>query len=453
MFCDEVQVHLKAGKGGDGAVSYRREKFISKGGPDGGDGGRGGNVILKADENWNTLSDYKSKKLFKADSGNNGGKSDRAGAAGEDLVLLVPMGTVVYESDEVIADLVGHGEEFIVAKGGKGGFGNAHFTSSVRKTPDFAELGEAGEEREVRLELRMVADVGIVGLPSCGKSTLISRVSNAKPKIADYPFTTLIPNLGVVDLTQFGGDNGQSFLMADIPGLIEGASQGKGLGDDFLKHISRSGILIHMVDGGALDVVSDYKVIRKELELYDPELVEKVQLVVINKTDLLDDETADLLEQDLIKAYPELKGRIMLISAVSGEGVKELVFRLWQELSKKPKKKEVVKSDEVRIYKPHLNEDPRAVSVSFMYEIESEKFEPEVAFVFVPDEEKPKRKLFKVEGKRIEQIAKMTDLTKENAIRRVYDVMDKMGALKKLKSLGAEKGDYVKIADVFFEYH
>ena len=453
MFCDEVEVHLKAGKGGDGAVSYRREKFISKGGPDGGDGGVGGNVVFKANENWNTLSDYKSQKLFKADNGGNGSKRNQAGASGEDLVLLVPVGTIVYEGDDVVADLTSHDEEFIAAKGGKGGFGNSHFTSSVRQTPDFAEIGEEGAEREVRLELRMVADVGIVGMPSCGKSTLISRVSNAKPKIGDYPFTTLIPNLGVVDLTQFGGDKGQSFLMADIPGLIEGASQGKGLGDDFLKHISRSGILIHMIDGGALDAVHDYTIIRKELELYDPTLISKIQLVVINKIDLLDEETSKLLKKDLEKSYPELKGRIMLISAVSGEGIKELVFKLFQELSKKPKQETQVKLDVVKVYKPHLEDDPRSVDVVFMYEVESEKFEPDVAFKLVPDNEKPKRKLFKVEGSRIEQIAKMTDLTKVNAIRRVYDVMEKMGVIQKLKRLGAEKGDYVKIAEAFFEYH
>ncbi len=451
MFCDEVKAHFKAGKGGDGAVSYRREKYISKGGPDGGDGGRGGNVVLKADENWTTLSDFKSKSVFKAENGGRGGKRDKAGAAGEDLVLLVPVGTIVYDGDDMIADLVEHEEEFVVAKGGKGGFGNAHFSTSVRQTPDFAELGEEGEDCEVRLELRMVADVGIVGLPSCGKSTLISRVSNAKPKIAEYPFTTIIPNLGVVDLTEFGGDRGQSFLMADIPGLIEGASHGKGLGDDFLKHISRSGILIHMLDGGTLDVVRDYEVIRKELELFDPELVEKVQLVVINKIDLFDDETGKLLMKDLGKAYPELKGRIMLVSAVSGEGVKELSFRLWQELQKKPKKKEVVKSDAVKVYRPHLEEDPRSVSVSFMYDIESKEFNPEVAGSFVPDEEKPKRKLFKAEGGRLEQIVKMTNVEQENAVRRVYDVMDKVGVLKRLKSLGAERGDYVKIDKKFFE--
>ena len=452
MFCDEVTVRFKAGNGGNGSVSYRREKYVDRGGADGGDGGKGGDVVFQADENLNTLADFNAKKFFKADNGGNGSKKNMAGAFGENLVLKVPVGTRVYEFNDVIADLVEHGEEFVVAKGGRGGFGNAHFISSIRQTPDFAELGEEGGEREARLELRMVADVGIVGLPSCGKSTLISRVSNAKPKIADYPFTTLIPNLGVVDLTKFGGSSGQSFLMADIPGLIEGASEGKGLGDDFLKHISRSGILIHMLDGTTLNVVNDYEVIRRELEIFDPELVDKVQFVVINKIDALDEETVKLLKKGLLEAHKELKGRVLLISAVSGKGVKELAFKIWDELQKRPKRQEIIKTDAVKIYRPHLEENPKSFDVSFMYEIDVNEFEPEVVGSFVPANEKPKRKLFKVEGGRIEQIVNMTDVSNVGAVRRVYDVLDKIGVLKQLKSLSAERGDYVKIGSVFFEY-
>ncbi len=298
----------------------------------------------------------------------------------------------------------------------------------------------------------MVADVGLVGLPSCGKSTLISRVSNAKPKIAEYPFTTLIPNLGVVDLSTFKGEKGQSFLMADIPGLIEGASEGKGLGDDFLKHISRSGILVHMVDGSVLNVEEEYETIRRELELYDPELVEKVQVVVINKIDLMDEETAKMLETDLLKAYPELEGRTMLISAATNKGLKELVFRLWNELQKRPKKSEVIKTDAVKVYRPHLEEDPRAIEIEFMYEIDSEEFEPMIVGGLVKNEDKPKRKIFKVKCKRLEQIVKMTNIESQNAVRRAYDVIEKLGVPKRLKKLGAERGDYVKIAGVFFEY-
>lgn len=455
MFCDEVKISLKAGNGGDGAVSYRREKFVPKGGPDGGDGGKGADIILQADENINTLADFTQNKTYSAESGQNGGKRDKAGRSGEDLVMKVPVGTIIYDvSGEFLFDLDEHEDEYIVARGGKGGFGNAHFSSSVRKTPDFSEKGEEGEEIDVRFELRLVADVGIIGLPSCGKSTLISRISNSKPKIADYPFTTIIPNLGVVDLSEFGGDKEQSFVAADIPGLIEGASEGKGLGDDFLKHISRSGILIHMLDCSSNDIIEDYRTIRKELELFDPALVEKVQLVVINKIDIADDEIIADLEKQLVKAEKDLKGRVMSISAVAGAGVKELVFRLWQELQKRPK--EVVKKaskDHVKVYRPHLDKDPREIHVEFMYDVDANKFEPLVYGALVPEDEKVERKLFRIKGKRLEQIVKMTDLEKESAIRRVYDVIKKMQVDKRLAKLGAKPGDYVKISNVFFEYH
>ncbi|EKD64067.1 MAG: hypothetical protein ACD_51C00079G0001 [uncultured bacterium] len=313
-------------------------------------------------------------------------------------------------------------------------------------------MGEDGEKVEVRLELRMVADVGIIGLPSCGKSTLISVVSNARPKIADYPFTTLIPNLGVVDLSQFGGDRGQSFLMADIPGLIEGASEGKGLGDDFLKHISRSGILIHMLDCSSNDILKDYVILRRELELYDSKLVSKVHIVVINKIDLIGKELSDMLVSDLVKKHPELKGKILAISAVTGKGVKELVFKIWKGISKRSKKSEILKTDTVKIYRPHLQVDPKSVEVSFMYEIDARKLTVPVAGSVVSPAVMPKRKLFKAKGKRLEQIVNMTDFDKEAGIRRVYDVMKKMFVIKKLKGLGAMVGDYVKIGEVIFEF-
>jgi len=453
MFCDEVQVKFEAGKGGDGAVNFHREKFVQKGGPDGGDGGDGGDIILVADANINTLVEFLTRKFFKASAGEKGGRNDMTGARGEDMSLKVPVGTAVYnEKGDLIVDLVKNGDSFIVAKGGRGGYGNAHFASSVRQTPDFAEVGEEGQKIEVKLELRMVADVGIIGLPSCGKSTLISVVSNAKPKIADYPFTTLIPNLGVVDLSQFGGDRGQSFLMADIPGLIEGASEGKGLGDDFLKHISRSGILIHMLDCSSHDILKDYAVLRRELELYDPGLVSKVQIVVINKIDLIGKELSDMLTKDLIKKYPELKGKVLSISAVTRKGVKELIFKIWKDLSKKPKKSEVLESDSIKIYRPHLEVDPKRVEVSFMYDVSAAKLIVPVLGSVISPAVMPNRKLFKVQGKRIEQIVNMTDLNKDAAIRRVYDVMKKMFVVKKLKGLGAVPGDYVKISNVIFEF-
>ncbi len=453
MFCDEVKVKFEAGKGGNGAVNFHREKFVQKGGPDGGDGGDGGDIILVADENINTLVEFLTRKSFKATRGERGGRNNMTGARGEDMILKVPVGTAAYnENNEVVVDLVKHGERFVIAKGGRGGYGNAHFASSVRQTPDFSEMGEDGGKVEVRLELRMVADVGIIGLPSCGKSTLISVVSNAKPKIADYPFTTLIPNLGVVDLSQFGGDKGQSFLMADIPGLIEGASEGKGLGDDFLKHISRSGILIHMLDCSSNDILKDYAVLRRELELYDPNLASKVHIVVINKIDLIGKELSDMLISDLIKKYPELKGKVLAISAVTGKGVKELIFKIWKGIFKRPKKSEVLKTDAVKIYRPHLQVDPKNVEVSFMYEIDARTLTVPVAGSVVSPAVMPKRKLFKVKGKRIEQIVNMTDFDKEAGVRRVYDVMKKMFVIKKLKGLGATVGDYVRIGDVIFEF-
>jgi len=454
MFCDEVKVKFKAGNGGNGSISYHREKFVPRGGADGGNGGKGGNIILLADENLNTLSDFASRKQFFAPDGEKGGLNNCYGKNGEDLVLKVPVGTIVHVDNEVLADLVGNGDKIVIAMGGKGGFGNSHFVTSVRQTPEFAELGEPGEELEARLELRMVADVGIVGLPSCGKSTLISRVSNAKPKIADYPFTTLIPNLGVVDLKKFGGDKGQSFLMADIPGLIEGAHEGKGLGVDFLKHISRTGILIHMLDGTSGDPVNDYRVIRKELELYDADLVKKVHVIIVNKIDVLDEDTRDILKDLFIEAYPKLKSKLMLVSAVSGEGIKELVFRIWKELEKsrkKLKKEAVVVTDEVKLYQPHLDLDPRSITATLEGEVKAGCVDYLVGQIMMP-EEKPVRQYFKVKGKRLEQIIKMTDIYNEGAVRRVYDVFDKFAVNKLLKRLGAKKGDYVNIANVFFEF-
>jgi GTP-binding protein len=454
MFCDEVEVKFKAGKGGNGALSYRREKFVPRGGADGGNGGKGGDIIFVADENLNTLTDFASRKQFEAPDGDKGDGNNCYGRNGEDLILKVPVGTVVYVEDEPLVDLVKIGDRFVIARGGKGGFGNSHFISSVRQTPDFAELGEPGEVVKARLELRMVADVGIVGLPSCGKSTLISRVSNAKPKIADYPFTTLIPNLGVVDLKPFGGSKGQSFLMADIPGLIEGASEGKGLGVDFLKHISRTGILIHMLDGTSGDPVNDYKVIRKELELYDPALVKKVHVIVVNKIDVLDTDTRKIIVDLFEEAYPKLKKKLMLISAVSGEGIKDLVFRIWKELEKSRKSlknESVIVSDEVKLYQPHLDLDQRAITATLEGEVKAGCVDYLVGEI-LPPEEKPVRQYFKVKGKRLEQIIKMTNTDNEGAIRRVYDIFDKFAVNKLLKRLGAKKGDYVNIANVFFEF-
>src|SRR3989344_1493775 len=303
MFLDEATIAVHGGNGGRGCVSWRREKFEPMGGPDGGTGGKGGNVIIMADENTDTLSDFASRKKFEALKGRFGSGSNRNGKAGEDMVLLVPPGTLVYEISEkgdrhLIADLAEHGDQITVAGGGRGGFGNAHFKSSTRQSPDFAELGEPGEKKMIKLELKLVADIGIIGYPSVGKSTLISVVSSARPKIADYPFTTLIPNLGVVNVAD------RSFIICDVPGLIEGASEGKGLGHEFLNHIERCGILLHVLDvsrGDADQLIKDYKAIRKELESHSPTLAKKRELVILNKIDLFGND-ASLYEKELKKA-------------------------------------------------------------------------------------------------------------------------------------------------------
>ena len=276
MFLDEAEITVHGGNGGNGLVSWRKEKFISRGGPWGGDGGDGGNVIFRADSNTDTLSTFAQVKVFRAKNGGIGGKCDKHGKNGEDLVLKVPPGTVIYHDGSAVADLTNHGDEEIIAKGGRGGYGNAHFTSSVRQAPDFAERGEAGEEKSLNLELKLVADVGIIGYPSVGKSTLISVISASRPKIGDYPFTTITPNLGVVQV------HDRRFVACDVPGLIDGASEGKGLGDTFLRHIERCAVLVHILDVNREDVVSDYKAIRSELTNYSPTLSEKKEVVILN---------------------------------------------------------------------------------------------------------------------------------------------------------------------------
>ncbi len=300
MFQDEATITVTGGSGGPGCVSWRREKYIPKGGPDGGDGGKGGSVFLQADSNTDTLSLYRSTKNFKAENGEGGMKKNKHGKSGNDLLLIVPPGTQIREGKEVLADLAHHGDEVQVVQGGRGGFGNTHFKSSVRQRPDFAEKGEPGTTKTLTLELKLVADVGIIGYPSVGKSTLISTISESKPKIGDYPFTTLVPNLGVVEIDE------RSFVVCDVPGLIEGASEGKGLGHQFLKHIERCRVLLHLLDlsramqDGEVDVqvlVDDYNAIRKELETFSPDLAEKREIVALSKADLAPDTVDDIVSQ------------------------------------------------------------------------------------------------------------------------------------------------------------
>jgi GTP-binding protein len=462
MFFDEVNLELVGGRGGSGMVSFHREKFIAFGPPDGGDGGNGGSVILEVDNSLNTFRHFSGQKQFKAEKGTDGHKNNRAGRRGEDFVLKVPEGTLVYdvETGDLIVDLKENGQQFVAATGGRGGYGNSHFVSSVRQAPKFAELGDVGQERHVRLEMQLVADVGLVGFPSAGKSTLISHISSAKPKIGDYPFTTLTPNLGVVYLSDFGGSREQSFVVADIPGIIEGASEGKGLGDTFLKHISRSAILLYLLDPFAYDnreIVEQFEVLRGELEKYNPDLLKKDQFVVMNKIDAIPEEDRRELSDQFLKAFPDWEGKFRLISGVSGEGLSEFMFELWNLVQKRKAEQdeapEVEESDEIPEYTPQYFVDEQSFEVEEMYELDVEEFGKPVNGKLISDESMPKRKLFAVKGERICQISRMTNTEQEGAIQRIYDVMFKMGIENELRRAGAKTGDYVKIEPHFFEYH
>ncbi|OQY27793.1 MAG: GTPase ObgE [Candidatus Cloacimonetes bacterium 4572_55] len=319
MFIDQATIHVKAGNGGAGSRSFRREKFAPKGGPDGGDGGRGGSVILKVDENVQTLLDVKYQRFYRAKNGGKGLGTKKFGKSANDLVILVPSGTLVMndETDDIVVDLVYQGQQFVAAKGGDGGRGNTHFSTPTNRAPHYAEPGWPGEERTLRLELKLIADVGLIGLPNAGKSTLLSRLSAARPKVGAYPFTTLEPMLGVVRVGNF-----KSFVAADIPGLIQGASQGKGLGHEFLRHVERTKILLHLVDVTTEDPVQDYYTIRKELETYSPELAKKPAYFIWTKADLLSDTWQ----------APDLQTQLDPISAVTGKGVQKLIYFLHNQL-------------------------------------------------------------------------------------------------------------------------
>ncbi len=419
-FADEAEIKVKAGNGGNGSFSFRREKYIPKGGPDGGNGGDGGSVILQADENMNTLVNFVSQKHFKAKHGQQGLGQNKYGAAGEDLILKVPVGTIIYdkEASESLADLTENGQQVIVARGGLGGKGNANFKSSKRQSPDFAELGEPGEEREIKLELKLIADVAIIGYPSVGKSTLISRISNAKPKIADYPFTTLVPNLGVVKVDQ------TDFVVADIPGLIEGAHEGKGLGIAFLKHIERAGILVHLLDLTREDLLDDYKKLNLELKSYSEVLAKKEQIVAFNKADATIPEIIEQAKKDFKKHKP------LFISSVTGDGIDSFLYHLKDEIIAHRKKKKSAKPEgEFKVFRPHL-EIPDAKNFRVQKEEDG----------------------FRISGKRIEQLAIMTDMSKKGGIFRMHDILSKIGAYREMKKLGGKDGDRIRIGDRVFEY-
>ncbi len=412
MFVDNVELALKAGDGGNGAVSFRHEIYVDKGGPDGGDGGDGGDVILVASRNQDTLANYRYKKVMSAGSGTAGSKQKKHGKNGTDLELSVPVGTVVInEEGKVLADLTVDGQKAVVAQGGRGGYGNAHFTSSVRQAPRVAEKGEKGDELTVRMELKMIADVGLVGLPNAGKSTLLASVSNARPEIADYAFTTLSPNLGVVDI------DGSSLLMADIPGIIEGASEGKGLGDDFLRHIERTAVLIHLIDAYQDSVTEAYQVIQNELKSYQVDLSKKPQIVALNKVDGLDQDIVD----DRIKELKTLVKRgtpVVAISAASKQGVVELL-RALQKIVIKERAKSAKK--------------PQALPV-----ISLERHE-------IPWKVVKNRKGFVVTGTKIEKFAHRTDFENPHGVRRLRDIMRKMGIMSYLQKQQIEPGTTIQI--------
>ncbi len=466
MFFDEVALTLEGGRGGNGMVAFTREKFVSAGPPNGGDGGNGGSVIFEADENLNTFRTFSGKKHFIASTGVHGHNSDCAGRAGEDLILKVPLGTLVYnqESGELLTDLKKPGDRFTAARGGRGGYGNAHFVSSTRQAPKFAELDDIGEKVDLRLEMQMIADVGLVGFPSAGKSTLISHVSSAKPKIGDYPFTTLVPNLGVVYLSKYGGDETQNFVIADMPGLIEGASEGKGLGDAFLKHISRAATLVFLLDPFCYegrDMLDQYRVLIQELKHYKPSLLEKDFLVAMNKIDAIPHEDREELSSAFLKIHPELKGKFRMISGVSGEGLGDFAFELWNTVQSERENSllpvDVDRSDglepEEELYIPKVMVEDQSFKVTHLHEINLENFEKMINDQLMDTELRPLRELYNVEGRRIEQISRMTNLDQEEAIQRLYDVLQKMGIQSEIRRRGAKHGDILKIGPHFFEYH
>jgi GTP-binding protein len=423
LFCDETKIKVSAGNGGNGCISFRREKYIAKGGPDGGNGGKGGSVIFKVNPNLNTLTHLDTYKQFKADSGKNGSGNFRNGPEGNDKILEVPLGTMIFDAEngELLCDMKSENISFIICEGGKGGFGNAHFKSSIRQAPKFAETGEEGETVNVRLELKLVADIAIIGVPSCGKSTLISAISNAKPKIAAYHFTTLIPNLGVARV------HDREIIFADIPGLIEGAHRGKGLGIDFLKHIERTKILIHLIDPTTEeDIRKNYDLINQELAFFKQDLADKPQIVAVNKIDILSEEQMEKLKKDLADLKP------FFISAAAHKNLDPLLNNVKEELEKFEKTIPARKSDEKeehKIFRPHL-EDPRYFVV-----------------------EKIDDTNFKVSGKRLEQIANMSQTANRESLFRLYDVLKKKGVNKELKKLGAKEGSNVHIGKVTIEFH
>lgn len=417
MFLDEAIVTFTSGKGGSGAVAFHTEKHVPRGGPNGADGGKGGDVYLVADRGRRTLYDFKLLDHYEADHGVHG-LGNKRGKNGKDIEIKLPIGTIItdIETGEQLIDLTKHGMKFLIAKGGRGGHGNQHYVNSVRQAPNFAEKGGPSERVQVKLELKLLADVGLIGLPNAGKSTLISRISAAKPKIADYPFTTIVPNLGVVSFRD------QSFTVADMPGLIEGASAGIGLGHQFLKHVERTRVLVHIVDAFPIDEsdpIENFKKIEKEIKLYSAEIAERPRLIAINKIDLLPAENlAELKEK-----FEQFGFEVFPISGVTGQGLNELLNKMTDVVES------TVTEEEIPVLMPALQRQGE----DFWEVIEEEEG-------------------FRVAGKRLERMVAMTDLEKRDAVRYLQRKLDKIGVFAKLRAMGAEEGDTVMIGELEFEF-
>lgn len=426
MFVDRAKIYIKSGKGGDGAVTFRREPYVPEGGPDGGDGGKGGDVVFMADASLRTLMDFRYKRKYVAENGQNGMKKKRFGKRGEDLVIKVPPGTMVIdeETGHLMKDLLNPGDSFVACKGGKGGKGNVHFKNSVRQAPNFAEAGGFAKERNVILELKMIADVGLVGFPNVGKSSLLGVSSKAKPKIANYHFTTIQPNLGVVEVSN------TSFVMADIAGIIEGAHMGAGMGFYFLKHIERTKVLIHVVDvagSEGRDPIEDFDKINNELKQYSEHVANKPQIVAANKMDLIDEDDPKYLE---FKEYVESKGyKVFPISAPINVGVPELMVEAARQLS--------------------LVEAQPLEETMEIFDFEKEDYDPDYRKVTVRRD----NEVYVIEGKQLLKIFNSTNFNDMGSIRYLYKYIEKSGAIEQLREMGLDEGDTIRIENYEFEYY
>jgi len=425
IFVDNVEINIIAGKGGNGKLSFRHEIYIAKGGPDGGDGGNGGSIIFRASRNQNTLTAFRYQKELKAEDGHPGGTNKKHGKSGQNLIVDVPVGTVISEvNGKILADLVEDEQQAILAKGGNGGYGNAHFISSRRQAPNFAEKGEPGEEKDLRLEIKMIADVGLVGLPNAGKSTFLARVSNATPEIANYPFTTLTPNLGVADI-----DKKSSLLIADIPGLIEGASEGKGLGHDFLRHIERTKVILHLIDAYNDDIPGSYLTVKNELKAYNSKLAKRKEIIALTKIEGLDIEIIND-EINQLKRVVSKSAKIVPISSSSGEGIKDVLYQLQALVLQKEKiAKKKEDKDELPILKIKETKDQWKIT--------------------------KKAGRFVILGESIEKFALKTNYESDEGLTRLRDIMRRKGIMHELRRKKIESGDIIQIGpnpDSYFTY-